>query len=144
DLGGATELDPVGGEEDEQAGGEDDRAEIDEDRHATTELALLTDSVRRRGRRPGAGQETIVKLGGDQSTVSPVGQDFPDDSRSERRRNRIVHATDERTEDAARASRNGVGIDPVLGELLAERVAVDAEDLSGAHLIALGLPEHGA
>jgi hypothetical protein len=36
------------------------------------------------------------------------------------------------------------GLEPVLDELLAERVAVDAEDLRRPHLIAAGLPEHRA
>src|SRR5262249_21006492 len=35
-------------------------------------------------------------------------------------------------------------LDPVLDELLAERVAIDAEDLRRPHLIAAGLPEHRA
>src|SRR4029453_17097466 len=35
-------------------------------------------------------------------------------------------------------------LDPVLDELLAERVAIDAEDLRGPHLIAAGLPEDRA
>src|SRR5256712_9372060 len=36
------------------------------------------------------------------------------------------------------------GVDPVLDELLPERVPVDAEDLRGAHLVAARLAEHGA
>src|SRR5437667_12171328 len=37
-----------------------------------------------------------------------------------------------------------VGVDAVLGELLAQGVAVDAEDLGGADLVAGGLAEHRA
>src|SRR5437870_4574178 len=44
---------------------------------------------------------------------------------------------------ATRAGRSGAGdgvrVDPVLGELLAEGVAVDAENLSGPHLVAARL-----
>src|SRR5713101_2319318 len=43
-----------------------------------------------------------------------------------------------------RAGSSRVGIDAVFLELLAERVAVDAEELGGAHLIALGLAHDGA
>src|SRR5262249_44054709 len=41
------------------------------------------------------------------------------------------------------APSHGVGVDPVLLELLPERVAVDPEELRRAHLVPLGLPHHG-
>src|SRR5260370_36327298 len=39
---------------------------------------------------------------------------------------------------------DGVGVDAVLLELLAQGVPVDAEELGRAHLVALGLPHHRA
>src|SRR5262249_3313164 len=45
------------------------------------------------------------------------------------------------------ATRSGLEpprLDPVLDEFLAERIAVDAEDLCRPHLIAAGLPEYRA
>src|SRR5438093_9298228 len=36
------------------------------------------------------------------------------------------------------------GIDPVLDQLLPQRVAVEPEELRGLHLVAARLPEHGA